>query len=142
GSSQATEGTGKGEREAQASCGRAIAGEAGSEGYCGGKLLSPERRRCAVEHAREKHELSERHACRLVNQWRGAQRYLPIQRVDEEALIPDIITLASQYGRYGYRRITSLLRTAGWHVAKDRVQCIWLGEGLQLPEKQKPRKRL
>jgi hypothetical protein len=39
-----------------------------------------------VEHAREKHELSERHACRLVQQWRGTQRYVPIQRVDEEAL--------------------------------------------------------
>jgi transposase InsO family protein len=39
-----------------------------------------------VEHARENHELSERHACRLVNQWRGTQRYLPIQRVDEDEL--------------------------------------------------------
>ena len=73
-----------------------------------------------MEHAREKHELSERHACRLVNQWRGTQRYLPIQRVDEDALTRDIITLASQYGRYGYRRITALLRTAagGWGKIK------------------------
>ena len=72
---------GKRERQAEASGGGAISGEAGSQGYCGGKLLSPDRRRCAVEHAREKHELSERHACRLVKQWRGTQRYLPIQRV-------------------------------------------------------------
>ncbi|HEX4500872.1 MAG TPA: IS3 family transposase [Scandinavium sp.] len=108
----------------------------------GGKLLSPERRRSAVEHAREKHELSERHACRLVNQWRGTQRYLPTQRVDEDALTRDIVTLASQYGRYGYRRITALLRTAGWQVGKDRVQRIWRREGLRVPEKQKPRKRL
>jgi putative transposase len=36
-----------------------------------------------VEHAREKYELSERHACRLVKQWRGTQRYLPIQRMDD-----------------------------------------------------------
>jgi transposase InsO family protein len=95
-----------------------------------------------VEHAREKHELSERHACRLVNQWRGTQRYVPIQRMDEDALTRDIITLASQYGRYGYRRITALLRTAGWQVGKDRVQRIWRREGLKVPEKQKPRKRL
>jgi transposase InsO family protein len=95
-----------------------------------------------VEHAREKHELSERHACRLVNQWRGTQRYLPIQRVDEDALTRDIITLASQYGRYGYRRITALLRTAGWQVGKDRVQRIWRREGLKVPEKQKPKRRL
>ena len=66
--------------------------------------------------------LSERHACRLVGQWRGTQRYLPIQRVDEDALTRAIIKLASEYGRYGYRRITALLRTAGWQVGKDRVQ--------------------
>ena len=46
-----------------------------------------------MEHAREKHELSERHACRLVKQWRGTQRYVPIQRVDEDALTRAIITL-------------------------------------------------
>jgi transposase InsO family protein/transposase-like protein len=108
----------------------------------GGKLLSPERRRSAVEHAREKHELSERHACRLVQQWRGTQRYVPIQRVDEDALTQAIIRLASEYGRYGYRRITALLRAAGWQVGKDRVQRIWRREGLKVPEKQKPRKRL
>jgi len=95
-----------------------------------------------VEHAREKHELSERHACRLVNQWRGTQRYLPIQRADEDALTRAIITLASEYGRYGYRRITTLLRTAGWQVGKDRVQRIWRREGLKIPKKQKPRRRL
>jgi hypothetical protein len=95
-----------------------------------------------VEHAREKHELSERHACRLVKQWRGTQRYVPIQRVDEDALTRAIITLASEYGRYGYRRITALLRTAGWQVGKDRVQRIWRREGLKIPKKQKPRRRL
>ena len=95
-----------------------------------------------MEHAREKHELSERHACRLVQQWRGTQRYVPIQRVDEDALTRDIVTLASEYGRYGYRRITALLRTAGWQVGKDRVQRIWRREELKVPQKQRPRGRL
>ncbi len=53
-----------------------------------------------------------------------------------------IISLASQYGRYGYRRITSLLVDAGWHVGCDRVQRIWRRERLKLPRKQKPRGRL
>ncbi|ABQ39810.1 putative insertion element protein (plasmid) [Bradyrhizobium sp. BTAi1] len=53
-----------------------------------------------------------------------------------------IISLASQYGRYGYRRITSLLVDAGWHVGCDRVQRIWRREGLKVPRKQKPRGRL
>ena len=50
--------------------------------------------------------------------------------------------LASQYGRYGYRRITALLREAGWSVSKDRVQRIWRQEGLKVPQKQKARRRL
>jgi hypothetical protein len=52
-----------------------------------------------------------------VNQPRGTQRYQPIQRDDEDLLTRAIIALASQYGRYGYRRITALLRSAGWHVS-------------------------
>ncbi len=50
--------------------------------------------------------------------------------------------MASAYGRYGYRRITALLRDAGWQVGKDRVQRIWRREGLKVPQKQRPRGRL
>jgi putative transposase len=53
-----------------------------------------------------------------------------------------IIALASEYGRYGYRRITIELNKAGWQVGKDRVQRIWRREGLKVPQKQKPRGRL
>jgi putative transposase len=95
-----------------------------------------------VERARQQYGLTERHACRLLEQGRGTQRYEPIQRNDEDALTRNIIELASKYGRYGYRRITVLLRSAGWRVGKDRVQCIWRREGLKVPAKQKPRGRL
>jgi putative transposase len=94
-----------------------------------------------VEHAQGL-GASERHACRLVNQPRGTQRYLPTQRNDEDALTRAIIMLASQYGRYGYRRITAELHKAGWKVGKDRVERIWRREGLKVPQKQKPRGRL
>ena len=50
-----------------------------------------------------------------------------------------IVQLASQYGRYGYRRITAVLQRAGWNVGRDRVQRIWRREGLKVPAKQKPR---
>jgi transposase InsO family protein len=86
--------------------------------------------------------MTERHACRLLEQWRGTQRYAPIQRNDEDALTRAIVTLATKYGRYGYRRITALLRSAGWQVGKDRVQCIWRREGLKVPAKQRPKGRL
>jgi HTH-like domain len=73
--------------------------------------------------------VSERHACRLLGQWRGTQRYEVLYRTDEDALTRAIIELASEYGRYGYRRITVKLREAGWQVGKDRVQRIWRREG-------------
>ena len=53
-----------------------------------------------------------------------------------------IITLASRYARYGYRRITALLQSAGWQVGKDGVLRIWRREGLKVPQKQRPRRRL
>jgi hypothetical protein len=55
-----------------------------------------------VAHARGQYGLSERHACRLLGQGGGSQRYTPIQRSDEDALPRAIVTLASQYGRYGH----------------------------------------
>ncbi len=91
---------------------------------------------------REKYGLSERHACRLVSQPRGTQRYVPTVRADEDALTRAIVTLASEYGRYGYRRITALLQIAGWRVGKDRVQRIWRREGLKVPQKHRPRSGL
>jgi len=63
-------------------------------------------------------------------------------RIDERALSEAIIPLASEYGRYGYRRITALLQDTGWPVGKDRVQRIWRREGLKVPQKQRPRGRL
>ena len=91
---------------------------------------------------RANYPVTERHACRLLGQWRGTQRYAAIQRIDEDALTEAIVALASEYGRYGYRRITALLHKAGWQVGKDRVQRIWRREGLKVPQKQKPRGRL
>jgi transposase InsO family protein len=95
-----------------------------------------------VSRIREKYGLSERHACRLVSQPRGTRRYKPTLRADEDALTQAIIAPASQYGRYGYRRITALLQRIGWRVGQGRVQRIWCREGLKVPKKHKPRARL
>lgn len=54
----------------------------------------------------------------------------------------DIIRLASKYGRYGYRRITALLRAEGWQVNHKKVERIWREEGLKVPAKQIKRARL
>jgi putative transposase len=78
----------------------------------------------------------------VLGQARSTQRYNPCPGEEEERLVTRIIELASQYGRYGYRRITALLRQEGWRVNHKRVERIWRKEGLKVPQKQPKRGRL
>jgi transposase InsO family protein len=78
----------------------------------------------------------------VIGQPRSTQRYKASRKTDEEALCSYIIKLATQYGRYGYRRITALLRDGGWQVNHKRVERIWRQEGLKVPKKQPKRGRL
>lgn len=57
-------------------------------------------------------------------------------------MVGRIIELACEYGRYGYRRITALLRQEGFYVNHKRVERIWRQEGLKVPKKQPKRSRL
>ncbi len=86
--------------------------------------------------------MSERRACRTLGQHRSTQRKVPHGRADEQRLTDDIIELAGQYGRYGYRMVTGLLNNAGWGVNHKRVERIWRREGLKVPQKQKKKGRL
>jgi transposase InsO family protein len=86
--------------------------------------------------------VSERRACAALGQYRSTQRKVPGGRDDEERLTADIVELARQYGRYGYRKIAALLRRAGWLVNDKRVERIWRREGLKVPSKQPKRGRL
>ena len=56
----------------------------------------------------------------MVGQPRGTQRYVPTARSDEDELTRNIVYVASEYGRYGYRRVTALLNEGGIEVGKDR----------------------
>jgi len=73
---------------------------------------------------------------------RSTQRYEPRENQFQEKLEDRVIELATQYGRYGYRQVTNLLRQEGWDVGRDRVYSIWRREGLQVPQKQPKRARL
>ena len=116
--------------------------QADPAGSCPGKLLSPARRRRCIDHIRMMMPVSERRVCRVLGQHRSTQRKVPRGADDEAALTADIIALARQYGRYGYRRVTALLRNAGWHVNRKRVERIWRREGLKVPQRQPKRGRL
>ena len=104
--------------------------------------MSPARRRICIEHVRRQFAVSERRVCAALGQHRSTQRKAPRGRNDEAQLTADIVELARRYGRYGYRRITALLRAAGWLVNPKRVERIWRGEGLKVPARQPKKGRL
>lgn len=95
-----------------------------------------------VTHVCEKYHVSERRACRALEQARTTQRNAPGVSDEETQLTGRIIQLAIRYGRYGYRMITGLLREDGWRVNHKRVERIWRREGLKVPHKQPKRGRL
>ena len=63
-------------------------------------------------------------------QARSTQRRQPTPRSDEAPLTEAVVRLAGEYGCYGYRRITALLRAEGWRVNAKRVERLWRREGL------------
>ena len=75
-------------------------------------------------------DVSERRVRRVLGHPRSTQRYKKRIADYEDALTSRIVALASQYGRYGYRRVTAMLRTEGWQVNHKRVERIWRKEGL------------
>lgn len=86
--------------------------------------------------------VSERRACQALDQPRSTQRYKAVDQETEKELIKKMLDLARQHPRYGYRRITALLRQEGWHVNRKRVERLWREQGLKVPQKQSKRRRL
>ena len=86
--------------------------------------------------------VSERRACRVLGQPRSTHRRTPQVAPDEARLVKRMVDLATQYGRYGYRRITAMLRREGWRVNHKRIERLWRREGLKVPQRQPKRRRL
>ena len=95
-----------------------------------------------MEHVCKRMRVSERRACQVLRQPRSTQRRHPKVTDDEKRLVSRMIELATEYGRYGYRRITALLRREGWRVNHKRVERLWRREGLKVPQRQPKRRRL
>ncbi len=104
--------------------------------------MSPSKRRKLILQICQSLAVSERRACKVLEQCRLTQRYVSHITDEEEKLVARIIELATQYGRYGYRRMTAMLRQESWQVNHKRVERIWRKEGLKVPQKQPKRGRL
>jgi putative transposase len=95
-----------------------------------------------IKHVTRSLSVSERRACKALDQARTTQRRNLSPPSDERRLTDDIIALAARYGRYGYRRITAMLQNEGWQINHKRVERIWRKEGLKVPKKQPKKGRL
>jgi transposase InsO family protein len=104
-------------------------------------MTSPAKRRQVVAEVQESFAVSERRVCRAIEQPRSSQRYVAQLPDRDQSLIEQVVRLAEKYGRYGYRRITALLKAEGWPVNHKRVERIWRSEGLKVPQKQPKRGR-
>ena len=139
---QKAQGNGERKYTAEEAGSRPLSGQCYSQGSPRKKIISPDRKRQSVKQAIQILDVSERRACRVVGQSRTTQRYNKRPADDEDFLTSRIIELASRYGRYGYRRVTALLRNEGWIINHKRVERIWRREGLKVPQKQPERGRL
>jgi putative transposase len=102
--------------------------------------VSPARKRAAVEHLQQQHGASERRACAVVDQPRSTQRYTGQPKDEERKLVARMLELVRERPRFGYRRITALLRGEGWQVNVKRVYRLWRREGLKVPRKTRKRR--
>ncbi len=103
------------------------------------------KRRLAVEwvwDALGRDVVSERRACRVLGQVRSTQRRERCAPGDEPGLLRRMVELATEYGRYGYRRIAAMLREEEWRANHNRVERLWRLEGLKVPARQPKRGRL
>ena len=107
-----------------------------------GKLLSPAKKKQAVQRLQQRHSVSGRRICRILHLNRRTAHYVPVKATQEEPLVSLIIELACNYGRYGYRRIYALLQRNQIFIGLYRMKRIWREQGLKVPKKQPKKRRL
>jgi putative transposase len=99
--------------------------------------LSPTQTRETVQRIGQKFSISERRACRCLGFSRTSVRYRTVERNDEGAIRQRLRTLARKRSRFGYRRLTHLLRREGFRVSFKRVHRLYKLEGLRVHRRPK-----
>lgn len=87
-------------------------------------------------------KVSQRRACRALGQPRSTQQYRPKRPDMDRRLIAEMRRLVESYPRYGSERVHQLLLGMNWRVNFKRVHRLWKQEHLQVPKKQRKRRRL
>jgi putative transposase len=84
-----------------------------------------------VKQLQDRFGVSERRALRVTEWPRSTHRHRS-QASDQTALRIELRDLAAARPRYGYRRLTILLRRRGWRVNHKRIYRLYCQEGLQV----------
>ena len=142
---QGAESTPEGERSAEEDGRRTGFGHGDPEGSRQGKLVDPERRRRTVQEVRRRlgpDRVSERRACRVLGQPRSTQRYKSKRPSQDQSLLKEMRRITARHPRYGCPRVHHELTEKGWSVNRKRVHRLWKQEQMQVPRKQRKRRRI
>ncbi|QDU66249.1 IS3 family transposase [Engelhardtia mirabilis] len=101
-------------------------------------MVSPAGRRAVVEHFRARFGLSERRACSLAGQPRSVQQYRSVAE-PIEGLVERLVELAGERPRFGYRRLTIMLRREGFLVNHKRIWRLCQSLGLAVRRRRRNR---
>ena len=96
-------------------------------------MVRPAARRAAVGLIRERQQVSERRACRLLGAARSSIRYR--SRREDDPIRKRLLELAQERCRWGYRMLHYQLRRQGLKVNHKRVYRLYCEEGLTLPRR-------
>lgn len=105
-------------------------------------MVSPSTKRRAVKLVIEEGMGGHAHACRALGLARSSSYLVGRERVEDRRLRKEIVELSQKQPRYGYRRITALLRRDGWRVNPKRVRRVREEEGFKVSKKQRKMKRV
>lgn len=105
-------------------------------------MVSPSSKRRAIRESVEAGQGSTAAACRALRLNRSSFYLEPTESVESRRLHKEIVELSSKHPRYGYRRVTALLRREGFEVNAKRVARVRREEGVQVRKKQRKTRRL
>ena len=104
-------------------------------------MVSPRAKRQAVRHLVAEQQMSERHACEVVDVPRSTVRYQPQGQAEDAETVDAVRDFAYRFPQHGYRHIAALMRREGYTINHKRVERIWRQEGLQLARRKTVKRR-
>ncbi|WP_245551284.1 IS3 family transposase [Nocardia paucivorans] len=107
-----------------------------------GKLLSPDRRRRAVQVLRDRFGVCERRACRVAGQPRSTQRRRPTVAETERLPTGRLREISRAHPRWGRRKAHALCRAEGLVVNRKRTRRLWREHGLKRPVRVRKKRRI